>query len=316
MSIATSCTPSRQAGVRAASQAPASPLARPSTCPSRPWRPVRSVNPVCHLSVTCSNVPVSGSSAKRGLPRRVSSIPNAATGCGSAGSIAVARSVNAADTTGQDNPRSRPAWATVRPARATAVPAASRSRAVIRAPQGTCGIDSVNDERAHSGSRQRHRRLRHTNRDGTGNATSRGPVSTQPFTDVDTDRHDGHTATASAVDTCTTRQPSGSSSTRSTTTPSNPTNNVVSSCTPVVLLDRLPRLSHDHEGLRAPYIRGSHHPEPTPLGHQPGGANLPLPGQDRRPSYPPSAGRLSTVLDIPTPCRLQFFSAHGSSRRR
>ncbi len=196
---------------------------------------------MCQRSVICSNVPVSGSSANRGLPRRVSSIPNAATGSGSAGSIAVARSTNAADTTGQDSPRSHPAWVMVRPPAATAAPAASRSRPVIRAPRGTCGIDSVNEDRAHPDCRQRHRRLCHTSRDGTGNATSRGPVSTHPFTDIDTDRHDGHTAAVSTVDTCTTRQPSGSSSTRSTTTPSSPTNNVVSSCTPVALLDRLPR---------------------------------------------------------------------------
>jgi hypothetical protein len=48
MSIATTATPARQAGSRAASQAPASPAARPSTCPSRPWTPDRSTNPVCH----------------------------------------------------------------------------------------------------------------------------------------------------------------------------------------------------------------------------------------------------------------------------
>jgi hypothetical protein len=149
MSIATVCTPSRQVGVCAASQAPASAAERPSTCPSRPWRPVRSVNPVCQRSVTCSSTPVSGSSANRGRPRRVSSIPNASTGSGSAANIVVARATNAADTTGQDTPRSRPTAAMVRPPTATAAPAASRSRPVIRAPEGTCGIDSVNDERTH-----------------------------------------------------------------------------------------------------------------------------------------------------------------------
>ena len=192
---------------------------------------------------------MSGFGANRGRPRRVSSIPSTRTGSGSAGSIAVARSVNAADTTGQDTAMSRPTAVMVRPPTATAAPAASRSRPVTRAREGTCGIDSVNDDRAHPDSRHRHRRLRHTSRAGTGSATSRGLVVTHPFTDDAGVRHDGHTARVSvsasfpcgAVDRCTTRHPSGSSSTRSTTTPSSPTNNVVSSCTPVALLDRLPR---------------------------------------------------------------------------
>ena len=42
-----------------------------------------------------------------------------------------------------------PGRAMVRPPTATAAPAASRSRPVIRAPEGTCGIDSVNDDRTH-----------------------------------------------------------------------------------------------------------------------------------------------------------------------
>jgi hypothetical protein len=251
------------------------------------------VKPVCQRSATCSRCPVSGSSANRGRPRRVSSIPSTRTGAGSAGSIAVAHSAKAADTTGQDKPMSRPTALTVRPPTATAAPAAAFNRAVTRAPGPSCGIDSVNEDRTHPDVRQRHRRLCHTSRAGTGSATSRGLVLTHPFTDVAGVRHDGHTAAASswasfargAVDTCTTRHPSGSSSTRSTTTPSSPNNNVVSSCTPALFLIDCLSNSHDHEGRRAPHIGGSIHPRTTTGRHRSAGSNDRCPAKIEDPVF-------------------------------
>jgi hypothetical protein len=258
MSIATTRTPARQAGSRAASQAPASALARPSTCPSRPCTPSRSTNPVCHRSAATVAVPVSGSTPKRGRPRRVSSMPSAVTGSGWAGRSMVASRANAADTVGQDSPWSRPAWVIVRPPTPTARPAAVFSRAVTRARGGSCGADSVNEPRPQLGVRQRHRRLRHTSRDLTGPVTSRGRVTAQPRGALEGVRHAGHTAsTSAAVTRCTTRHPSiGSSSTRSTTTPSNPSNNVVSSCTPALFMIDCFSNGHDHEEPRAPSHRG------------------------------------------------------------
>ena len=112
-----------------------------------------------------------------------------------------------ADTTGQDNPGPT-RLVMVRPPSATAAPRRVPKPTGDPRPRGTCGIDSGNEDRAHPDCRHRHRVVPHQ-RDGTGNATSRGPVSTHPFTDIDTDRHDGTNAAVSTVDTCTTRQPSG-----------------------------------------------------------------------------------------------------------
>ncbi|MDG4790209.1 hypothetical protein O7626_30535 [Micromonospora sp. WMMD1102] len=49
-----------------------------------------------------SHVPVVSSNTNFGLPRRISSIPNASTGRGCRGSTAAACAANAAATTGQD----------------------------------------------------------------------------------------------------------------------------------------------------------------------------------------------------------------------
>jgi hypothetical protein len=134
-------------------------------------------------------------------------------------------------------------------------------------PAGICGIDSVNEDRAHAGSWHRHRRFRHTNRAGTGNRTSRGPVDTHPFTDVADTPHEGHACGVSLVLTCTTRAPSGSTSTRSTTTPDNPNN--------IFMIDCVDN-SHDHDELRAPGLGAT---TPTPdYSASPNGPKLPLPG--------------------------------------
>lgn len=142
----------------------------------------------------------------------VSSIPSAVTGSGSSGSMAAAWSRKAEWTTGQDRPKSRAACATVRAPSATARPAASRSRLprsrlVTRLREGICGTDSVNDERAHPDTRHRHRRFRHTNRAATEKGTSRGPVETHPFTEVESTPHEGHACGVPLVITCTTRAP-------------------------------------------------------------------------------------------------------------
>lgn len=63
----------------------------------------------------------------------------------------------------QDRRGSRAAWMTVEPASRIRRPAAARSRSVIRAPAGISATDSVNDFRAHFGSRHHHRSLCHKN---------------------------------------------------------------------------------------------------------------------------------------------------------
>lgn len=146
-------------------------------------------------------------------------MPSAVTGSGCRVSTVRAYSVTAVATTGQDRSRSRPAWVTVRPPSATAAPAAARNRPVTRRPGGTWGTDSVNDERGQSGWAHRQRRLCHTNRTGTGQGTSRGPVLTHSLTELEPTPHDGHRrARSSAVTRWITRHPSDPSSTRWTTT--------------------------------------------------------------------------------------------------
>src|SRR5439155_22843733 len=56
MSIATSCTPARQSGSRAANQLTTVAVARPSTCPSSPCPPDRSQNPTCQRSTAVRHV--------------------------------------------------------------------------------------------------------------------------------------------------------------------------------------------------------------------------------------------------------------------
>lgn len=91
--------------------------------------------------------------------------------------------------------------------------------------------------------------LCHTSRVSAGNATSPGKVATRCFTDVDSTALDGHTAgRSSAVARCTTRHPSAPSSTRSSTTSSEPDNNVVFSCTPALFLIDSLNGFHDHQG--------------------------------------------------------------------
>jgi hypothetical protein len=126
------------------------------------------------------DTPVSGLSAKRGFPRRVSSIPSATTGCGSAGK-------HRRGVVEEGRVHHRPGQTTVPPClrhraapRSTARPAAPRSRLITRIRKGICGTDSVNEARRHPVSSHRHRRFRHTNRAATGKATSRGSVVTHP----------------------------------------------------------------------------------------------------------------------------------------
>src|SRR5699024_12160309 len=61
---------------------------------------------------------------------------------------------------GQDRPRSRPAWTTVRAQSQMAAPAAWRRAVVVRIRAGTAGIASVNELRVHRSSVQYQRVLR------------------------------------------------------------------------------------------------------------------------------------------------------------
>src|SRR5699024_12875823 len=61
---------------------------------------------------------------------------------------------------GQDRPRSRPAWTTVRAPSQMAAPAAWRRAVVVRIRAGTAGIASVNELRVHRSSVQYQRVLR------------------------------------------------------------------------------------------------------------------------------------------------------------
>ena len=108
------------------------------------------------------------------------------------------------------------------------------SRAVTRARGGSSGIDSVNERRAHAGSRQRQRRLCHTRRTpASAYGMSRGREQAEPFTDVDSTPQLGHAdAVSSAVTTCTTRAPDSSRSTRTTASPSMPSNRVAPASMP------------------------------------------------------------------------------------
>ena len=171
---------------------------------------------------------------------------------------------------------SRPAAVMVRPPSATAAPAASRSRPVIRAPEGSCGIDSVNDDLRHSGSRQRHRRLCHTSRAGTGNATSRGPVSTRPFTEL-TASHTPDTTAAPAgcppwTGAAPGSRPGRARPDRPPHRPAPPTTSYRRARPSLFLIDCFSN-SHDHEGLRAPHTQGHTTPEATTPRYQPVGAN-------------------------------------------
>ncbi|SCG67103.1 hypothetical protein GA0070560_12473, partial [Micromonospora halophytica] len=110
-------------------------------------------------------------------------MPSTATGSGSAGSTAVAWVVNAAATIGHEMPWSRAACTIVRPASATAAPAACRNRVVSRERAGTWATCSVNDLRGQAGVGQNQRRLRQRSRTGRpATGRSRGRVVAHCFT--------------------------------------------------------------------------------------------------------------------------------------
>jgi hypothetical protein len=198
--------------------------------------PARSAKPVSQASVR-THRPVSGSLAHRGRPRLVSSIPSARVAAGSANSRA-ASSMTAACAVGHDTPNAHATSATLRHASPTADPAARRSRPVVRRRAGTSGTDSVNDNRPHNASAQRHRRLCHTiDIEPSPYGRSRGAVLTRPFTDLDSTPQLGHpAAVSSSVCTCTVRPPNWSRSTRPTRNPGSPNNSVVSSFKPAASL--------------------------------------------------------------------------------
>jgi hypothetical protein len=75
---------------------------RPSRCPSKPWEPASSTNPVSHGS-TLTHRRVSSQRVQRGFPRRVSSMPSTRVGSGSA-SYALAWATNARCAVGHDTP--------------------------------------------------------------------------------------------------------------------------------------------------------------------------------------------------------------------
>jgi len=81
---------------------------------------------------------------------------------------------------------------------------ARRNRPVVRQPDGTSPIASVNEPLAPSGSTQRQRRLcRTTEIPYPPSGRSRGVVRTYCFTDVDATPHEGQPAAdLSAVSTC------------------------------------------------------------------------------------------------------------------
>jgi transposase len=121
--------------------------------------PAASTNPVCHRSQASTHRCVSGSWAKTGLPRRVSSIPSTFTGGRGAARGTWTCSTNALCTMDQSTPK----WAadsdTTRPCSAIAYPSSVRSRVVSLERARTAGSDSVNEARWQSRSLQRHRRL-------------------------------------------------------------------------------------------------------------------------------------------------------------
>src|SRR5215216_889801 len=98
--MATSCTASRQAWLRWASQPRTAPLVRPSAWPNSPCAPVRSTKPVSHGSLSVHRP--SRPRRHRGRPNLVSSIPNNGVGGGSP-NTAAHRRLNARCTVGQDS---------------------------------------------------------------------------------------------------------------------------------------------------------------------------------------------------------------------
>ncbi len=96
-------------------------------------------------------------------------------------------------------------------------------------------VDSVKEPLPHNGSTHRHRLLHHRSRSRPSPYDrSSGHVTVRPFSDVESTPQAGHAAAAwSSVDTVTSRVRSASQATRSTLTPANPNNNVVSFMKPV-----------------------------------------------------------------------------------
>lgn len=212
MSMATYSMLFLQVSGAVASQASTSATVRPSAWPSRPPVPSASTNPVCHRSRVSIHLPVAGSCSQRGRPRRVSSMPSTFT-LGSGASVTSCATVRKASiTVGQDRRRSRAAWMTVEAASRMRRPAAPRSRMVIRAPAGICGICSVKDRRGQPGSRHHQRRLCQRNSSPLSPyGRSRGRVTAEPFTLVANTPQAGHArALSSAVARWTRRVPSAS----------------------------------------------------------------------------------------------------------
>jgi len=111
---------------------------------------------------------------------------------------------SAASAVGHGTPNEPATSATLRHTSLTATAIARRHRPVVRQPDGTSPIASVNEPLAPSGSTQRQRRLcRTTEIPYPPSGRSRGVVRTYCFTDVDATPHEGQPAAdLSAVSTC------------------------------------------------------------------------------------------------------------------
>src|SRR5665648_1035135 len=141
-SIATTCTPPRQARDLASSHVLTPALPRPSTTPST--TPVsRSTIVVIHGSYR-RHLAVSGSRKNRTRRYRCSSMPRCRTSRLSGLAIAAAAVLITAWTVHHATPKEDATSRTARPAQATASNTATFSRAVHRARDGTCLVCSAN----------------------------------------------------------------------------------------------------------------------------------------------------------------------------
>src|SRR5450759_966216 len=149
---------------------------------------------------TQARVPVTGQVSHLALPRRVSSMPNTTTGCGSAPSTASAATTTAAWHVFQLHPYAVATACTERSPSSTAAAISVFARTLIRARATIEGTDSVNDFRPQDTLVHHHFRLRHTIRGRSGPILmSRGRVLTHPFERDDLASHPGHTPTHRAA---------------------------------------------------------------------------------------------------------------------
>ena len=197
MSMQTTWTASRHAGVAPASQYAASSAVRPCTCPSSPCRPSRSKKQVCHRSASSDVLPgllVDGEPGPAAAVLIDAQVRHRRHG------LVQHRVRGGGERLVGDRPGDPGVPGRLRrgdPRSVTSAPACSRSRAVIRHRGGSGGTHSVNVLRGHS--RLPHLRRTLTQRRSTGSAarrTSRGRASTVSCTRPETVPHSGHAAAA------------------------------------------------------------------------------------------------------------------------